>query len=272
MKKLLTFVAVCYSISFLSAGIFYVCGGQFKSLGGTAFSSAYMLLPLLSVVLTQLIFKEKPFSDTGISFRLNKWWLFAWLIMPVFSIIALFASALLPGVTIAGDSALINKSLANINGMIGPWGLFAISIASGLLAGASVNAVFGFGEEVAWRGFLPRVLGDCGFWKKSLIIGTIWGVWHFPIILMGLNYPSHPVLGVFMMIACCLALTPILLFIRERSLSVIPAAIAHGTLNATAGLSLAYLAGYNDLLCGCCGLVGLGILVLIDIALFIFKK
>ena len=31
--------------------------------------------------------------------------------------------------------------------------------------------------------------------------GVIWGFWHAPLILNGHNYPQHPVVGVFMMVA-----------------------------------------------------------------------
>jgi len=68
----------------------------------------------VSVLLTQLIFKEKLFSGVGISFKLNKWWLVAWLIMPFFCPAALFASALLPEVSITTESDFLQQSLSAI--------------------------------------------------------------------------------------------------------------------------------------------------------------
>ena len=85
------------------------------------------------------------------------------------------------------------------------------------------------------------------------------------MILMGHNYPDHPVIGVFMMIVFCLLLSPVLMFLREKSGSVIVAAIAHGTMNAVAGISLLLLEGYHDLLCGPCGLAGMAVLAVADI-------
>ncbi len=56
------------------------------------------------------------------------------------------------------------------------------------------------GEELGWRGFLLKQCSYMDFWKMSLVIGIIWGLWHAPIIIQGYNYPQNPVIGVFMMI------------------------------------------------------------------------
>ena len=56
-----------------------------------------------------------------------------------------------------------------------------------------------FGEEVGWRGYLlPRLL-PLGQWRALVLSGAIWGLWHAPVILLGFNYPQHPVLGVLLM-------------------------------------------------------------------------
>jgi hypothetical protein len=45
---------------------------------------------------------------------------------------------------------------------------FWLALGQGLIAGATINAVAGFGEELGWRGFLYRELSFLGFWKSSL--------------------------------------------------------------------------------------------------------
>lgn len=275
-KKILIFLAFCFGISWLSAGIFYLCGGKYDSIQGVLFASTYMLFPLVSVVLTQAVTGEKPFSDIGISFRLNKWWWLGWLvIIPLPILLSLPVSALFPGVSIATDSDALKQTMDTMQaqGMtMGPWGVGLITLLSGLVAGLTINALFAFGEESAWRGFLHRLLKGQGFWKECLIIGVIWGVWHAPIILMGHNYPGHPVAGVFLMVVLCLLLTPILVFIRERTGSVIMAAVAHGTLNALAGLPILYLAGYNELLSGMTGLAGFIVLAVADLVILLLRQ
>ena len=269
-KKIWTFLAICFGISYAAAALFHFLGGSYDSPWGMLFASCYMLVPMVSVILTQLICKERVFSGCGISFKVDKWWFVAWLVMPVFCLLAMFASALIPGVELTTEGELLQQSLEKMP--VGPWGVLGITVVSGLVAGATVNAVFAFGEEVAWRGFLHGCLADCSLLKKSLIIGFIWGIWHAPLILMGHNYPDHPVAGVGMMVLFCMLLTPVFIRFKEKSGSVMVAAIAHGTINACAGVSLVYLAGYNDLLCGPAGLAGLVVLLLSDIIVFAMKK
>lgn len=274
-KRLKVFLYVCFGISFIAGGAFHFLGGDLSSASGMFFASAYMLIPLISVIITQLIFGEKPFSDVGVSFKINKWWFVAWLLMPVVNILAMFASTLLPGVSLDPNSELVRLAIADMStkGLeIDGWGLLAITIVGSLFAGFTINAFFAFGEEIAWRGFLPRVMSDWGFWKKSLIIGIIWGFWHMPLIFMGHNYPDHPIAGVFMMILLCVVMTPVFLYLREKSGSTMVAAIAHGTLNGSAGISVMYLAGGNDLLCGTTGLVGIIILVILDLLIYLLRK
>jgi membrane protease YdiL (CAAX protease family) len=274
-KKLKVFLSVCFGISFVAGGVFHCLGLDFSSTYGMSFASAYMLIPLISVIITQLIFGEKPFSDVGVSFKINKWWFVAWLLMPVVNILAMFASTLLPGVSLDPNSELVRLAIADMStkGLeIDGWGLLAITIVGSLFAGFTINAFFAFGEEIAWRGFLPRIMDAWGFWKKSLVIGIVWGFWHAPLILMGHNYPDHPIAGVFMMVLLCVVMTPVFLYLREKSGSTMVAAIAHGTLNGSAGISVMYLAGGNDILCGTTGLVGIMIFVILDLLIYILKK
>lgn len=43
------------------------------------------------------------------------------------------------------------------------------------------------GEEIGWRGFMaPQLVELFGFRKASLILGLIWAVWHFPVLIFGL--------------------------------------------------------------------------------------
>ena len=275
-KKVFIFLAICYGISFLAAAIFHWCGGEYKSIWGNLLASVYMFFPLLSVLITQLITGEKLFSGIGLSFKINRWWWLGWLVLiplPIF--LSLPVSALFPGVSLSADGEMLHQTMETLKAQglpLGPGGVLLITLLSGLVAGLTVNAVFAFGEEAAWRGFLHRCLKGMGFWKESLVIGLIWGFWHAPLILMGHNYPDHPVAGVFMMVAFCVLFTPLMILIREKSGSVVMAAVAHGTVNALAGVSIIYLSGFDELLCGFPGLAGFIVLAVVDILIFFFRK
>lgn len=150
--------------------------------------------------------------------------------------------------------------------------VMALTLASGLFAGISINALFALGEETGWRGYLHKQFSGKSFLFTAVLTGVIWGFWHAPMILLGHNYPQHPVAGVFMMVVFCVLITPTVQYFRIKSGSVIPAAIIHGTFNAVVNLSLMFIDSYNDLVSGGSGLAGFIALAILDLGLFLFDR
>jgi membrane protease YdiL (CAAX protease family) len=113
-------------------------------------------------------------------------------------------------------------------------------VAMSIFIGALFNApVLTLTEELGWRGYLHYLWRPSGFWRASLGTGVIWGAWHAPAILFyGLNYPSHAELGAAIFVIWCALLAPIMTLIRDRGGSTWAAGIAHGTINAIAGLTI----------------------------------
>jgi membrane protease YdiL (CAAX protease family) len=59
-----------------------------------------------------------------------------------------------------------------------------------LMLKSLLNVPFTLGEEYGWRGYLlPRLLPVGGI-RATLLVGLIWGPWHVPFLLAGLNYPG----------------------------------------------------------------------------------
>jgi hypothetical protein len=63
--------------------------------------------------------------------------------------------------------------------------------------------------------------------RAVIVVGVIWGVWHWPLILMGYNYPGHPLLGLLLMALYTTGLAIVLGYAVLRSGSVILAAFLH---------------------------------------------
>lgn len=101
---------------------------------------------------------------------------------------------------------------------------------------AFLNLIPALGEEIGWRGWLLPKLMPLGPLGAIAVSGVIWGVWHAPIILLGYNYPLAPGwLGLLMMTGMCILIGGVFGWLRLRSDSVWPAALAHGAFNAAAG-------------------------------------
>ncbi len=262
-------------------------GGDYSNkLAFTLLGTVYMFVPAISVlIIKKLIHKEAIVRDLLISFKINKWFVFAWFIMPIVIFVSLGISLLFPGITYDPEMTgmltrmqsmmtpeeyekIAEQMQASLQSM--PINPVWLSLIQGLIAGITINAVAAFGEELGWRGFLLHEFRNMKFLKASLIIGFIWGIWHAPMILMGHNYPQHPEAGILMMTIFCMLLSPLLMYITIKAKSVIAAAIAHGTMNAIAGISVMMIKGGNDLNAGITGLAGFIAIIVFVALIFVY--
>jgi uncharacterized protein len=284
ISKTWLYIIFTFGLSYGLAGLFIASGGEFASAGGMVMAIVYMFMPALSVlIIEKVIYREEIRQRLLISFKINKWFAVAWLVPLALALFTFVISLLFPQVSYSpgmeGMFARYERMLSpeQVEEMKQAIDLMPIPpvlmiLLQGMIAGITINAVAGFGEELGWRGFLVRQFEGLSFWKSSLIIGFIWGIWHAPVILMGHNYPGHPVAGVFMMTIWCILLSPLFLYITLKSRSVIAASVLHGTINATGALSILLITGGNDLLTGLTGLAGFFAVVLVLVMFLIYDR
>nr|WP_062339357.1 CPBP family intramembrane glutamic endopeptidase [Herbidospora sakaeratensis] len=118
--------------------------------------------------------------------------------------------------------------------------LVAIQLAA-LPPAAFINLIPALGEELGWRGWLLPKLMPLGTLPALLISGVIWGLWHAPLILLGYNYPDAPGwLGLTAMVGMCVLVGAVFGWLRLRSGSVWPAALAHAAFNGAGGTYLLF--------------------------------
>ena len=285
MKKTVLFVSITCLVSWALALTFYLSGFKFQGAWGIGLGVIYMLIPMtVGLIIQKLFYKQEVKESWQISFRINKWFLLAWLLPPFFNILTIFISLLFPQVSYSPDmSGIIEhfaksvppEKIAATKAAVASMPFYLImliTLVQGLVAGISINGLVACGEEFGWRGFMFSELKHLNFWKASVIIGAVWGIWHFPLILMGHNYPEHNVAGVFMMTLFCILSGPLFMYVTIKTRSVIAAAIMHGTLNGTAGLALMVVKGGNDLIVGMTGAAGMIAIFLSVAGLYLVDK
>ena len=124
-------------------------------------------------------------------------------------------------------------------------GMLVMTLALALVVAPFLNMIPAFGEEVGWRGMLfPMLAERMSERAAALVSGVIWGLWHAPSIAMGHNYgmgyAGFPVAGILTMALLCTAMACCLAYLRKRSESVWPCALAHGAFNAIANVGLVF--------------------------------
>lgn len=208
-----------------------------------------MFCPLAAVLAVRLVEHE----PTGIGWKLRrglKGWLAAWFGPVCFTL----AGAALYFVLFPHRLDLSGSWLAAAYG--GEWTAQTLQSELGittqsyllqnlLLAvtvGPVANAIPALGEEAGWRGYMmPRLKAALGVWKANVMGGIVWGVWHFPLMLLvGYEYGTHylgaPWLGLVVWCVVCIALGTLLDLLYERTGCIWVPAVAHGAFNAIAAL------------------------------------
>ena len=202
-----------------------------------------MFCPLVSVLLVQKFWLHQP---TGISWRPRlkgngRYLLAAWFGPAVFTVLAaglyfaVFPHRLdLSGSWLAAayggemDAQTLRRELgvSNLSYML-ETGLFAVTLAP------VINMFAALGEEAGWRGYMmPHLKEQLGLLNGRLLGGVIWGVWHWPLMLLvgyeyGTNYLGAPVLGLFVWCIVCFALNTLLDWLYEKTGCIWVPSIAH---------------------------------------------
>lgn len=262
MRKVTEFVALAFAFSWTVALGYRAVGGDVTDASFAAVAVVYMFGPFFAAVAVQARHGDGLLEPLGIRFVASRWLVVAWLTPAAVALLAVAFAVAHPDGALATNAATIVESYGpsvspdraaslteSLSGV--PLSYIVGSVlVTGLVAGATVNAVAAFGEETGWRGLMLHELRDEKFWRVSAIVGLIWGVWHAPLVAQGYNYPSNPAVGVVAMIGFTLLATPLLNYVRLKAGTVVAPSVFHGTVNATASVSVIAVAGVSRLVTG----------------------
>lgn len=226
MRLLTTFFLIFIPVTLalhvwtVSAGLSLVTAGALMwSVGGSA---------LLAILITR-----SPWSVIGWRLGKLKYWLIAIFLPLVYGLIAYGGAAALGLAGFGGMEELTVYATAVTKG--DTFTLTGLATTLGLVL--TVNLAIGFflatGEEIGWRGLLtPKLTEATGFIAATLIVGALWALWHFPILLFGDYHaggePWAEAASFFVMVV---AISGAFAWLRLASGSVWPAAVLHATHN-----------------------------------------
>ncbi len=175
------------------------------------------ILGLLFLIVLRVITGREAMARVWLSWGKGRYWLLFGLGLVVFYALQAALNAILhlggTGQALPGAGSPILLVLTGVERV--------------LLAPLLAILIF-FGEEYGWRGYLQSELFKLGRVRGALLVGLIWGAWHWPLILMGVNYPGHPLLGLLLMTLYSTANAVILSYAVLKSGSVLLAAYLHG--------------------------------------------
>jgi membrane protease YdiL (CAAX protease family) len=252
-------------------------GTGMQQLGALAVAFLYMPAPLVAALIVERVAGDKHlirYTFQGFGRKLLRLVGFSvitiaiWFLVDI-GLVWLLGNVLhVPGVgTLASNTQEI---VANLTALAGPKAMtpeavaqtpapavmILIAILAGAVAGFSINGLFAFGEEYGWRGWLMNELRPLGVVKANIVTGTLWGLWHTPLIVLGFNYGRYNLVGPLLMAILCIPLSFLLWRAREFTGSLLAPAIMHGSMNASAGFFLFLVGGANEAVRAPVGLLG----------------
>lgn len=269
-KRITIYLAITFGLAWLVSLVVYLTGGLTDSptlftIQGAPISLALVLIatlvmwsPAIGNIFTRIITKEGWKNNYLRPHIKRSWpyWLAAWFLPGILTLIGMALFFLFFPTNYDSELSTIQELLdANAPGVeVNVWLIVVVQTIQAMLLAPIINSLATFGEEFGWRGYLQPKLMPLGGRKAMIIMGLIWGVWHWPIILMGhnygLDYPGAPFLGPLAMVWFCLVGGIFLGWVTLKSSSVWPAVIGHAAINGIASLGALFLRGEPNLILG----------------------
>ena len=252
-RNIWVYLTIVFIVSFaLQYGIYLKGGVESKAFRWMA--QILMWVPGLLAIGMRIVTKE-GFKNAGLRIGKLKYYPLAIFLPVLITFLYMFISL---GLGLSGyNSELINfkggwvsfgKGIGMVLGTNSQTVVcFILNFIVTMIFGSVFAGILTMGEELGWRSYLlPKMTHNFGLMKGILLIGVIWGYWHFPIILMGYNFPQYPVLGAFILMPfSTVCLGTISGFLYFKSESLFPAVLFHSSVNLSMGLVEALLLTKN---------------------------
>jgi membrane protease YdiL (CAAX protease family) len=252
-KRIFIFVAMTFGITIAAAVAMSLSGGISSDFAPqTNLAGVLMLVigfaPALGNVVTRLVTRE-GWSNMLLRPKLRRGW-------PVY-----LAACILPPVAILLGAAIyflifpgeldLSMTYARETGRV------SATLGQEILEGLSLLLLLTFviwGEEFGWRAYLLPKLMPLGGRRAVLLLGAIWGMFHWPMIFLGfqygLGYWGAPIVGPLLFVLIILSPSVVYSWMTLRTGSVWPACLAHAVNNAFCVMTTYFVRGEPNALTG----------------------
>jgi membrane protease YdiL (CAAX protease family) len=195
-------------------------------------------MPAIACIVVRKWITREGFSDAGLKPNFRRGWpyyLFGAYVLPVLVVGTIIVLSLLLKVS-RPDFSLQRAFSVLLPGKAVPAIHMTPLLGLGLVAqtfvvGIPLAALVTWGEEFGWRSYLQiRLFGGRPV-LAAIVTGLIWGIWHYPVILMGYEHYDNVILGLILFPVSTVLLSIIFGWLRFRTGSVWAASAAHGATN-----------------------------------------
>jgi uncharacterized protein len=240
-KGILAFLLITFGMTWSIWGVAWLLGFLNTNVSGQIIVAVGAFAPALATLIVRKWITREGFADAGLRPNLGKkllYYVFAWL-WPLVGV----------GAVIAVASAL---GIVPVRSDVAP--LLIVSA----LAGSLLATPLFFGEEFGWRGYLQLRVASGRPLRAAVVTGLIWGVYHYPVILVGFEGFENTLIGLIVFPVTTILLSIIFGWLRAKTGSVWVTCLAHSATNGIGGALLAYLylGGGNFVLTSYIGVLG----------------
>ncbi len=192
---------------------------RFERLGPALYAAIIAGPSLASITLTWLL--DGRAGVRALFARLRRWRIDArW-----------YAIALVPAAVLA----VVSATMAVASPTFAPDLLAADDKLALVLAVIALSFIIGFFEELGWSGFaVPRLLRRHGAIATALIIGVVWGAWHFPLFWQSDSFTGAMPLAILLvqLFSWLPAFRVLMVWMQQRSGSLLVPILMHVSLIA----------------------------------------
>ena len=225
--------AIYVALTALFSSAFYllvIASGHLSGGGGT-YVTGLMWCPALAAIVTARLTGAalKGFRWPGV-----RWMAFGFMVPLGYSMLA-YVLIWASGAGGFPDPAFIDAKRTALGlPNLGDGAVLLLWLALLGTAGVIQATARALGEEIGWRGFLTPFLAErIGFPGAVLVTGTVWTLWHIPILLFADYHSASPLpIAVISFTTLIFGMSMILAWVRLRSASVWPCAMMHAAHNA----------------------------------------